>query len=429
MRIKSYFANTVEAALPLASKELGDEAMLLYSRESAPETRYLGRYEVVFGVAPDEPAASVRAPASPRAPDPPSWAVVLERLEQLERKVEGRLPGPAMDGGRDRRLAEAPAFDPATLAVDADPSGERAAPRPSWKTELTLRLLAQQLDRSWIERLVDHVGRSAAGPSSLSHEAAWIALRAHMTSLAGGGSPPGPALAPRVVAVTGPAGAGKTTVVIKLAAAHWKRSGRWPDLVALPCPAAAQSEPETQLAAYAQLTGAICRSADSPEDLGTRLRGVAPGSLTLVDAGVLSPTFQLSAGFAGVLRSTPGAETWLALSAAHAADLEMTADAYRWLAPSRLVYTHLDGIRRWGPLWTLSAGRSLPVSYLSAGQRIFDDFAEAGAADLVDRILGPPVTAERSSSAALPAGVAQPTLTAIPALALTAIPALAGQAR
>ena len=50
MKLKSYFSGTVEAAMELARKELGDEALLVNARPSAPETRSLGAFEVVFGV-------------------------------------------------------------------------------------------------------------------------------------------------------------------------------------------------------------------------------------------------------------------------------------------------------------------------------------------------------------------------------------------
>src|SRR5579872_1421048 len=48
MKIKSYFARTVEDAMAMASQELGPEAMLLNSRKALPESRHLGEYEVVF---------------------------------------------------------------------------------------------------------------------------------------------------------------------------------------------------------------------------------------------------------------------------------------------------------------------------------------------------------------------------------------------
>jgi flagellar biosynthesis protein FlhF len=52
MRLKSYFSGSVQAAMNLARRELGDEALLINARPATPETRYLGAYEVVFGVKP-----------------------------------------------------------------------------------------------------------------------------------------------------------------------------------------------------------------------------------------------------------------------------------------------------------------------------------------------------------------------------------------
>ncbi|MGH9592777.1 MAG: hypothetical protein ACRD5L_06775 [Bryobacteraceae bacterium] len=50
MKLKSYFSGTVEAAMDLARRELGEEALLINARPATPDTRYLGAYEVVFGV-------------------------------------------------------------------------------------------------------------------------------------------------------------------------------------------------------------------------------------------------------------------------------------------------------------------------------------------------------------------------------------------
>ncbi len=58
MKIKSYFASSVEQAIQEARQEMGTDAMLITSRRSSPETRSLGAYEVVFGV--NAPAARPR---------------------------------------------------------------------------------------------------------------------------------------------------------------------------------------------------------------------------------------------------------------------------------------------------------------------------------------------------------------------------------
>jgi len=48
MRMKSFFAPTVQDAVELARVEMGPDALLVNSRKSPPEAQGLGQYEVVF---------------------------------------------------------------------------------------------------------------------------------------------------------------------------------------------------------------------------------------------------------------------------------------------------------------------------------------------------------------------------------------------
>jgi hypothetical protein len=50
MRIKSYFAPSVQAAIALARKEFGDCVTLVTSHVTSLDNRHLGEYEVVFAV-------------------------------------------------------------------------------------------------------------------------------------------------------------------------------------------------------------------------------------------------------------------------------------------------------------------------------------------------------------------------------------------
>ncbi|HET8547910.1 MAG TPA: hypothetical protein VFL57_07900, partial [Bryobacteraceae bacterium] len=50
MKVKSYYSESVEAAIAKASQELGPEAMLLSSRRTPPESKHLGEYEVVLAL-------------------------------------------------------------------------------------------------------------------------------------------------------------------------------------------------------------------------------------------------------------------------------------------------------------------------------------------------------------------------------------------
>jgi hypothetical protein len=50
MRIKSYFAPSVQAAIALARKEFGDGVTLVTSHVASLDNRHLGEYEVVFAI-------------------------------------------------------------------------------------------------------------------------------------------------------------------------------------------------------------------------------------------------------------------------------------------------------------------------------------------------------------------------------------------
>jgi hypothetical protein len=66
MRIKSYFAPSVQQAISLARKEFGEGVTLVTSHVAAAESREFGEYEVVFAI--DEPSDS--ASAEPELPVP-----------------------------------------------------------------------------------------------------------------------------------------------------------------------------------------------------------------------------------------------------------------------------------------------------------------------------------------------------------------------
>jgi hypothetical protein len=98
MRLKSYFASSIEGALNLARQELGQEAMLLDSHRTGPESKHLGEYEVVCAVLPvptaepspsAEPIASVFPHHTLRAPSLDKLCAEVAELKPLPVRVPG----------------------------------------------------------------------------------------------------------------------------------------------------------------------------------------------------------------------------------------------------------------------------------------------------------------------------------------------------
>ena len=99
MRIKSFFAASVEQAIQEARQELGPDAMLITSRRSSPEARSLGAYEVVFGL---QAASATRPSARPerrsasrrpvRRTAKPARAVAGNQKHAARRAIAGASP-------------------------------------------------------------------------------------------------------------------------------------------------------------------------------------------------------------------------------------------------------------------------------------------------------------------------------------------------
>lgn len=75
MRIKSYFAPSVQAAIALARKEFGDGVTLVTSHVASLDNRHLGEYEVVFAI---EEIIETPASEPEKAPEILSALVVAE---------------------------------------------------------------------------------------------------------------------------------------------------------------------------------------------------------------------------------------------------------------------------------------------------------------------------------------------------------------
>jgi flagellar biosynthesis protein FlhF len=182
MRLKSFFANTIEEAIRQARQDLGPEAMLVHSKRTAPEAHHLGAYEVVVcGDSPDY------APVDPKRDTGRSSlaALPVDKLSQDVSDLKQQMEKLALTLARS-------GSGMASIAFDADLS--RA-----------FTLLTDS------EHAFDIVSRIS---SPVSPEM----LRAELSSLVNLDAQLGrPEAQSRMVALVGPPGAGKTSALVKLA--------------------------------------------------------------------------------------------------------------------------------------------------------------------------------------------------------------------
>src|SRR5258708_11116752 len=91
MKLQSYFAATVEAAMNMARLEMGSDAMLISSRRTDEQSCHLGDYEVVFASTPSNDPRSLVAgsPSHAAAQIPPVRTPVSKPIDKLSYEAAG----------------------------------------------------------------------------------------------------------------------------------------------------------------------------------------------------------------------------------------------------------------------------------------------------------------------------------------------------
>lgn len=279
-----------------------------------------------------------------------------------------------------------------TAAADRALSKDRPSPsadRPVVATtdSLAARLMAAGLDT----RLAQSV--AALVPPDERRQLSDRRLRAlvaqALSSLAAGDDE-----VARVEVFVGPPGVGKTTTIAKLAARE-RASGvcRFGMIAADGFRAGAVE----QLRAYADILGLPFRIARTPAELD---RALAHGrSPLLVDTAGCSPGDR---GVSDLLRVTGrrrGARTHLVLAAdTSAPSARRIFAAYEAAKPDRVVITKLDEAESATALLSVVGERGLPVSFVTTGQRVPDDFARATPSVLASAVLGEPSSLQETNS-------------------------------
>lgn len=92
MRIKSYFAPSVQAAIALAHKEFGHDVTLITSHVASLENRHFGEYEVVFAIEESLPTAEPVPVSEPLSPPAPPFHELLNQAIQAPIPMHQDLP-------------------------------------------------------------------------------------------------------------------------------------------------------------------------------------------------------------------------------------------------------------------------------------------------------------------------------------------------
>jgi flagellar biosynthesis protein FlhF len=195
---------------------------------------------------------------------------------------------------------------------------------------------------------------------------------------------------PRLLAVVGPTGAGKTTTLAKLATNACAFGGRSVGLLTLDSHRAAAFE---QLAAYADAAGLPCHMAYDVREAHAALRAMQDCDVVLVDtAGFGHLTTEAQRRAMELLAVLEPDETHLVLPATMRAELVAPLLArYTAVVPTHVLPTKLDDAPGDLAVTALLAGADRPCRWATMGQEIPDAIDRAALAlpRLLDLVAAP----------------------------------------
>jgi len=391
MRLKSYFAATVEDAVAQARREMGDEALLVNSRKAPPEARHLGEYEVVIAAA---QSTSQAAPARVE-PAPAAVSVRPERWDRLAQEVADL-----------RRQIERTA---ATLSQSAALSENAPRQTREWADAIA-ELIASEVPADLAAEIVEAARRRtvpepAAGvrapgrvPPPVDPGRLRAALAAEISSRIEADATLGrPGASRRVVALVGPPGAGKTTTLVKLAATCGLSARRPAQILSVDTARIAAAD---QLRVCAGILGIGFQLLDTIGALSQALEEHRHKDLILIDTPGLGPKdLDHGLGLAQLLATHPEVDTHLVLTVTmKTADLTRAVERFAIFRPRKLLFTRLDETEAFGSILNQAARTSMPVSFLAAGQQIPEDLEPASRERIVDLLIGRQATAARTAA-------------------------------
>jgi flagellar biosynthesis GTPase FlhF len=236
VKVKSYYAATVEAAMAQAAREMGQDAVLITSRRTSSDTQNLGAYEVVFG-SNAEPSPSGEQLTQPKAARTSAVEInqseldaMREEMSQMRRAIRAACRHASSQNWMPE-LGEADA-----ILTDA---GIPAELKDDVLEALDFKLREEM---SYDQARIGAPGRRPrtrtidSSTASVSERALTLLREQfeHLLEVAPGiDCKPGNARA--VVALAGPSGSGKSTTIVKLAIQYGLGGGRalmvvWTDI-------------------------------------------------------------------------------------------------------------------------------------------------------------------------------------------------------
>lgn len=391
MRIKTFYAKSMQAALRQIKEQLGPDALILSSREFPPSGsgRASSAIEVVAAV--DDQGSGPRELGADGMLFPERQQTGAQRGSWTSRPedtytfsnwaADTRRNGSGPD---DAAAGQLPVIrkeeEPAATATCASIFDEPPV------REFHRILLSKEVNEDLASRLLEDAcgflcPQDRQNVPALQRAFASAACGRIVRSASADGLP-----GKRIVLFVGPTGVGKTTSIAKLAARLALKHRKKVALLSLDGYRIGAVE---QLKTYAGLMGVPFRFVQDNAELATAIRECAQRDYLLIDTAGYGPRNSSPLSELGrFLESSGDAECHLVISATtKPKDIPEITSRFECCHPDHLLFTKLDETTTLGPILNELIRTRKPLRYYSDGQRVPEDFHVAPPERIVNLVL------------------------------------------
>ncbi len=436
MRVKRYVVNDLPEALPLIKSELGNDAVILNTKEI-----YIGGFLGMFRKKKMEVIAAIetnaqagRQPANPRgaasvaaarpkpvaaAPSPtidPQELIFTTPLQhggevEPRRQAEPaamRSESIAVQAGRPQAAATLERTPPTPLPASSSPAEQTAVLdeikqlkdmmaklaknqdtrlEPAGITALRDRLANQEVSQLWIERLADAVKEHADYDEERGVEGVWRIAGELLLTWMKPYEAPGISPDKRIVHVVGPTGVGKTTTIAKLAAEQALKAKRKVGFITSDTYRIAAVD---QLRTYANILNVPLEVVFSPLELARAFKSLEDREMIFMDtAGRNFRNDLFVSEVNSLLQQSDNSDTYLVLSlTGKTKDMEAVAGRFLQYGIDKLIFTKFDETDTLGAILNLAMEHQLRTAYMTYGQNVPDDIEPFKSDIYVNQLLG-----------------------------------------
>jgi flagellar biosynthesis protein FlhF len=395
MRIKRYEAPTIQEALMKVKKDLGPEAVILYTK-----TFRKGGVLGLFG----RPVAEITAGVDLNLLEdlgkrPAGGAVsapVMERKETAPKAAVaagGNMPQPPPMGSLNpvrakvkalqRELNEMKTSSTATVVRELG-SLDSAVVLSEGFGKIKKKMAKQEVEDFLVQKMIKGMIADKIDPENESEVFAW--LYRFVSGVLKLAPPPPGANFQKVLAFVGPTGVGKTTTLAKLAARFSLIERKKVAMVTADTYRIAATE---QLKTYGKIMGIPVEVADSEADILALLAKYKNVDLVLLDTAGRSPSNEEQLDeLKHFISKSQADEIHLVISATTKYyDMIRIIERFGSAVPiNRMIFTKLDETRYYGAFLNLMNNFQIPLSYYATGQNVPDDLEIPDVRSLSERI-------------------------------------------